>query len=160
MRLLKMLFVFLISLILIFPLSIKAQVSTISPVAPQAVTVEEVRQFIDEYAKRFTKLNLDEFMSLFSKEAVENRILPYADIRAAYKRTIETSRSILYKVKIYSIQTHTDSAFVSGRYEITQSFKKWIKKKVYRGNIQWDLVREDGSLKIREVNYGRDLQDD
>jgi hypothetical protein len=27
--------------------------------------------------------------------------------------------------------------------------------KIFQGNIQWDLVREDGSLKIREIDYGR-----
>jgi hypothetical protein len=120
----------------------------------EAVTMEETRLFIDEYVTRFMKLDLDPFMELFSKEAVENRMLPYDDIRSAYKKTIAGSRSIIYRVKIYSIQAFTDSAFVSGAYEIVQAFK--VGKVVFKGNIQWDLVRENGSLRIREVNYGKD----
>lgn len=132
-----------------------AQVSPTTTI-PQAVTMEEVRQFIDEYTKRFMKMDLDAFMDLFSKEAVENRMVPYADIREAYRKTIETNKSIQYNVKIISIQTYTQSAFVSGRYKITQTFKKGNKEKVFQGNIQWELVRENGSLKIKEVNFGRD----
>jgi hypothetical protein len=117
--------------------------------------MEETRQFIDEYIARFMKLDLEPFMELFSKRAVENKMLPYADIRDAYQKTIAGSRSIGYRLKIYSIQTYTRSAFVRGRYEIVQILKKGGKT-VLKGDIQWDLIRENGSLKIREVNYGRD----
>lgn len=151
----KILYIFLFAFISIYPLSTMAQVSPTTTI-PQAVTMEEVRQFIDEYTKRFMKMDLDAFMDLFSKEAVENRMVPYADIREAYRKTIETNKSIQYNVKIISIQTYTQSAFVSGRYKITQTFKKGNKEKVFQGNIQWELVRENGSLKIKEVNFGRD----
>jgi hypothetical protein len=137
----------------IYALSARAQ--TPPPVdAPKAVTEEEARQFIEEYVARFMKLKFDPFMELFSKEAVENRMLPYADIREAYQATIVGSRSINYKLKIYSIQIHSRSAFVTGHYEIIQVFKKFGKS-AFSGDIQWTLVRENGSLKIRELNYGR-----
>ncbi len=153
MRLHKVIFVLFLSLISTYPLSVKAQVPPALEV-PKAVTMEESRQFIDEYKARFTKLELDPFMGLFSKRAVENRMLPYTDIRDAYRRTIGNARSIVYNLKIYSIQTYTESAYVRGRYEIIQTLKRGGAR-VLRGDIQWDLVREDGSLKIREVNYGR-----
>lgn len=153
-RLHKIIFVFFISFISIYSLSAKAQVSP--PLEVQkAVAMEEARQFIDEYIARFMKLDLDPFMGLFSKRGVENRMLPYTDIREAYWKTIAGSRSIAYNLKIYSIQTYTGSAFVTGRYEIIQSLKGWGEKRLLKGDIQWDLVRQDGSLKIREVNYGR-----
>ena len=155
MRRQKIIFIFLISLVLIFPLSTKAQVP-LPPQISQTVTVEEVRQFVDEYKARFMKMDLDAFMALFSKEAVENRMLPFDDIREAYRRTIAHSNSMIYNLKIYSIQTYTRSAFVRGRYEIIQSFKERRKGRGFGGDIQWDIVRENGSLKIREVNYGRD----
>ena len=67
-------------------------------------------------------MDLDVSMALFSREAAENRMFPYADIQMAYKRTIALSQSIQYQVKIYSIQAYTTSAFVPGRYEILQTF--------------------------------------
>ena len=137
-----------------FPLSTSAQVSPPFE-SPKAVTEEEARQFINEYAAQFAKLDLDAFMELFSKEAIENRMLPYADIRQAYRRTIVQSRSIQYQVKIYSIQPSTRGAFVSGRYEIVQILKGGGKR-VFKSNVQWNLIREKGSLKVLEINYGRD----
>ncbi len=137
-------FLFLISL---FPISTKAQ-GPVPPKIPRAVTEEEVRRFVDEYTARYMKMDIDAFMDLFSKEAVENRMLPYADIREAYQKTFANSNSIVYHLEIYSIQTYQKSAFVSGRYELIQSLKGGDKKKVFRGNIQWNLIRENGSLKI------------
>jgi len=150
----KVIFVFFLFLIFIVPLSIKAQVAPSSEI-PQAVTVEEARQFIDEYTAQFMRMDLDAFMALFSKNAVENRALPYADIRGAYQRTIQGSRSIQYDVKIHTIQTYAESAFASGRYQITQTLKGG-RVKTFKGNIQWVLAREGRALKIKEINYGID----
>jgi hypothetical protein len=101
------------------------------------------------------KLELDPFMGLFSKKAVENRMLPYAEIRRAYQKTIVGSCSIMYRFKIYTVQTYLQSALVRGHYEIVQTFKKGGEA-TFQGDIQWDLIRENGALKIREITYGRD----
>jgi hypothetical protein len=132
-------------------LSIGAQAPSLA-----AVKEEEVRQFIDEYKDRFVKMEIDDFMALFLRDATENRMLPYTDIEEAYRRTVSISQSILYQVEIYSIQTYSQSAFISGRYEIIQTFKGIWRKRAFRGDIQWVLVRKNGSLRIREINYGGD----
>jgi len=144
----------LLFLMITMPLSIGAQAPSLTE-SPSAVEVEEVRQFIDEYKGRFVKMEVDAFMALFSRDVTENRMLPYADIREAYRRTIARSQSIIYNLKIYSIQTHTRGALVRGQYEIIQSLKKGGKERVFKGDIQWEIIRENGSLKIREVNYGK-----
>jgi sulfatase maturation enzyme AslB (radical SAM superfamily) len=141
-------FVILLLSVVIGPFSAKAQ--------NQPMTVEEVRQFMNEYKDRFVKMNIDAFMDLFSKEAVENRMHPYADIREAYRKTFANSDAIQYNLEIYTVQTYQEGAFVSGRYELVQSIKGSKKNMVFRGNIQWNLNREDGLLKIKEINYGRD----
>jgi hypothetical protein len=132
-------------------LSIGAQAPSLA-----AVKEEEVRQFIDEYKDRFVKMEIDDFMALFLRDATENRMLPYTDIEEAYRRTVSISQSISYQVEIYSIQTYSQSAFISGRYEIIQTFKGIWRKRAFRGDIQWVLVRKNGSLRIREINYGGD----
>ncbi len=124
---------------------------------PRAVSEEEVKRFMAEYTNRFMKLELDPYMDLFSKDATENRMLPYADIQKAFRKTIAYSKSIIYTLRIYSIHTYTDGAAVTGRYKILQSFKN-LGTKHHEGDIQWDLVLENDSLKIREVTYGRKLR--
>ncbi len=152
MKTITIIFLFLV---LLFPLSTKAQ-APVPPKIDQPVTEEEVRRFMDEYKARFMKMDIDAFMELFSNEAVENRTVPYTDIREAYQKTFANSKSIIYDLEIYSIQTYQKSAFIRGRYELIQSIKGSKKKKVFRGDIQWDLIRENGSLKIKEINYGKD----
>lgn len=123
--------------------------------ASGGVTEEEVRRFIDEYVNRFIQLDLEAFMALFSERAVENRALPYADIHQAYQKTIQVSRSIQYEVRILTLQTFPESAFVSGRYRLMQAFRRGGARE-FQGNIQWLLIRPDRELKIREINYGID----
>lgn len=127
---------------------------------PPGVTEVEARRFLDEYINQYMKMDINAFMAFFSKEAIENRMLTYLDIHEVYQRTFENSDSLRYHLEIYSVQINGDSATVAGRYEVTQSIKGRIIKKVYMGNIQWDLIRENGSLKIKEVNYGRDYRGD
>jgi hypothetical protein len=147
--------VILLLIIIMSPLSARAQAPLPSAIT-EAVTIEEVHRFMDEYTARYMKMDLDAFMAVFSKEAVENRTAPYADMREAYGKTFANSNSVQYHVDIYSIQTYQKSAFIRGRYELIQFIKGSKKKKVFRGDIQWDLIRENGSLKIKEINYGRD----
>lgn len=135
----------------------KAPVAETQPadVIPEA----EIRQFIDTYVDRYKAMDINAFMELFSKEAVENRMLPYDDIEAYYERMFARTNQFLYHLDIQAIQSYTRSALVSGRYEIIQTCKEDNEMEVYTGNIQWNLVREDGSLKIRRINFGRDIKE-
>jgi hypothetical protein len=147
-------FVSLLLSILVCSFFIILQTSA-SAESPQAVTMEEVYRFMDEYKDRYMEMDIDAFMNLFSKGAVENRMHPYADIREAYRKTFSNSNSIQYNLEIYNIRTYEKGASVSGRYELIQSLRGGRRNRTFRGNIQWDLVREEGLLKIKEINYGR-----
>jgi hypothetical protein len=146
----KKIFIWVFLWILILPLDISSSESR------REVTQEEAKQFIEEYIQRFMKLDLDPYMELFSKQAIENRVLPYADIEEAYRRTIQKTHSLLYKMTLYSIEPYTHSAFVRGRYEIVQRLKKKDRVVNLSGEIQFYLIRDNSFLKIREINYGKD----
>jgi hypothetical protein len=155
----KLLFIFLIALFLIWPLALRAQVPPPFE-SPPVITEMEARRFLEEYVAQYTKMDVDAFMALFSRGAIENRMLTYADIREIYRKTFENSASLQYDLRIHTVQTYKESATVTGRYEVIQSFKASPFKKVYRGNIQWELIQEDGALKIKQISYGRDYTED
>jgi hypothetical protein len=125
---------------------------------PPVITETEARRFIDEYIGQYTKMDIDGFMVLFSRKAIENRMLTYLDIRELYQMTFDNSESLKYGLEISTIQIYKEGAAVMGRYEVIQALKRSPYKKVYKGNIQWELIREDGALKIKEINYGRDYR--
>lgn len=155
MRLKGLVLVSLISLVLIFPFFLYAQMPAPSETS-QAIIEGEAQKFLYEYVARYMKMDIEAFMALFSKGATENRMLPYADIYENYRKYFSNSSSLSFHLQVYSIQPSTGSAFVSGRYEVVQSLKPKGEQHLFRGNIQWSLVREDGSLKVLEVNYGKD----
>ena len=145
---------FLLAIFLsIFPLFVETG-STSSPEIPQAVTEEEVRAFLNEYIDAYVKMDFDRFMALFSKDAFENRTYLYDDIYKGYGKQFRVSKGLKCEINIFFIQTYTQSAYVSGRYVMRQKLKGWNPWRVYKGNIQFYLVRENGSLKIKELGYG------
>jgi hypothetical protein len=48
------------------------------------------------------KMNLDAFMILLSKDAAKNRMISFADIREACRRTIAHGKLIIFSLKVYS----------------------------------------------------------
>jgi hypothetical protein len=159
MRFGKTAWICLLAMMLVIPITVKAQTPTQTPAQAQVPVAEvipeaEIRQAIDQYIDRFKAMDLDLFMTVFSKQAVENRMFPYADMREAYGRTFKNSNQILYFLNILGIQSYTNSAFVNGYYEIIQTTKPDNEFKIYKGNIQWELVREEGGLKILRLNHG------
>ena len=149
----KTVWICLLVLMLVIPLTVRAQTQVPAPAA-EVIPEAEIRQAIDQYIDRFKAMDLDLFMEVFSKQVVENRLLPYADMREAYGQTFKNSNQILYFLNILGIQSYTNSAFVNGYYEIIQTTKPDNEFKVYKGNIQWELVREEGGLKILRLNHG------
>ncbi len=135
------------------PVMVRAQTVASAPLMP-VIPEADVQELINKYIDRFKAMDHESFMSLFAKEAVENRMVPYNDMAATYWRLFRETSQFLYYVKIDTIQTYTKSAFASGQYQIIQTLKEDGKTRIYRGNIQWELVPEDGSLKIIRLNYG------
>ena len=157
MEIKKISFIFLIALFLGWPPSLRAQVPPPFE-SPPVIMETEARRFIDEYIDQYTKMDIDAFMVLFSRRVIENRMLTYVDIRELYRMTFDNSESLKYDLEVSTIQIYKEGAAVMGRYEVIQALKGSPYKKVYKGNIQWELIREDGVLKIKEINYGRDYR--
>jgi hypothetical protein len=150
-------FVFLMAFFLGWTPSLRAQVPPPFE-TPPVITETEARRFIHEYVDQYIKMDIDAFMTLFSRGAVENRMLTYADIREIYRGTFDNSDSLKYDLEVTTIQIYKEGASVAGRYEVVQALKRSPYKKVYKGDIQWELIREEGVLRIKEINYGRDYR--
>ena len=159
MEIKKIAFILVITLFLVWPPFLRAQVPP-SFENPPVITEAEAQRFIDEYVDKYTKMNIGDFMVLFSKGAIENRMLTYADIRELYQMTFDNSEYLRYDLKVSTIQIYKEGAAVMGQYEVIQALKRSPYKKVYKGSIQWELIREDGVLRIKEINYGRDYRGD
>lgn len=120
---------------------------------PLIATEEEVRHFFANYTERYTQKDLDGFLSLFSPRAVQNRQDGLEGIRKIYGNFFKQSQEIEYYIDDIKIEIYQNAAEVKARYELVQLLKKSGEKKIWRGDIRWTLVKEDGALKILSLDY-------
>ena len=125
------------------------------PINPKLLiaTEEEVRQFFAKYTERYTQKDLDGFLSLFSPSALQNRQDGLEKIRKIYADFFNQSQEIRYYIENISIEIYQNGVEVKAHYELTQTLKKRGEEKVWRGDIRWTLIKEDGALKILSLDY-------
>ena len=120
-----------------------------SPIA----TEEEVRQFFADYVERYNQKDIDGFLSLFSPKAIQNERDGFNEIRRVYADFFDKSRKLSYHLEDMKINVYQNAAEAKGHYKLVQKQKGRWKKKVWKGDIRWVLVRENGALKIRHLDY-------
>jgi ketosteroid isomerase-like protein len=126
----------------------------IRPELPSLIaTEEEVRQFFADYVERYNQKDIDGFLSLFSSEAIQNRRDGFNEIRSIYSDFFDKSRKLRYRLEDMKINVYQNAAEARGHYTLVQKQKRRWKKKVWKGDIRWVLVRENGALKIRTLDY-------
>ena len=126
------------------------------PASPKTneITKEEVEDFMRRYVNSYNKNDLNAFIALFSRSAVENNIMDYNEIRNAY-REIFDEKINYYKLQNMHIKIEGINALVSGTYNINRYLSaedRWLK---FSGRISWKLSRENNSLKIVSMNYDK-----
>jgi len=116
-------------------------------------TEEEVRKFFALYIAQYTEKDIDGFHSLFSPRAIQNGKYGSDEIRKIYSAFFDQSRELRYALDDTRIEIYQNAVQVKARYNVKQRLKKGIGKKVWKGDIRWILVRENGVLKIRFLDY-------
>lgn len=123
-------------------------------ISSQEITKDEVEIFIQKYVAAYSNNNFGEFMSLFSRLAVENNTEHYNDIQKAYKETFQNELNY-YKLQDTNIIIDSRHALVTGFYHVNRylsSEERWVK---LSGNIRWKLAKENNILKIMSINYDK-----
>jgi hypothetical protein len=70
------------------------------------ITEEEVRQFLEHHKERYTRKDIDGFVSQFSSKAVQNGRDGFNEIKGIYSDFIDQSQELRYhlegtRIKIY-----------------------------------------------------------
>lgn len=126
----------------------------VTPPIAEQITRDEVEEFMQRYVRAYTKSDINTFMALFSRAAMENNTLSYNEIRNAYKETFGEKINH-YKIINMDIRTDGQTATVSGIYNINRYLSaedRWVR---YSGKIAWKLIRENAQLRIISTNYDK-----
>lgn len=137
------------------------QIAQLKP--PSPITEQEVRQFVKHYTKRYIQKDVNGFLSLFSFRAVQNGRDGFNEIRKIYSGFFDQSRELHYQLNATRIQIyedvlisglfHKNAAIAQARYKLDQIMKENGKKKIWKGDVRWVLVRENGALKILHLDF-------
>jgi len=120
---------------------------------PFFATEEEVRQFFDNYIGQYTQKDINGFISFFSSKAVQNQKDGLEGIRRIYGNFFNQSQELRYYMKDIKIEIYQNAVKVKARSEADQILKKGGEKKIWRWDVLWVLVKEDGILKIVSLDY-------
>jgi curved DNA-binding protein CbpA len=125
------------------------------PESPVFARPEEVEKFFEDYLRCYTEKDIQSFLCFFSAGAVQNRKENIDEIRKIYTRFFDQSESLLYHLKHPEIEIVPGNAQVKASYEIKQTLKTGDIR-LWKGNIEWALIRENGELKISSIRYEHD----
>lgn len=127
-------------------------IAAIPPMPHPFVRENEVKQFLERYVDRYIQRDLEGFLSLFSSRAIQNQKDGIDGIRKIYSRQFGLYERFNYRLKDPKIEILEMSVKVRALYEIEQFSKKGEAKQL-RGEIAWELVKEEERLKILAVQY-------
>jgi len=130
----------------------QAGLASFAPPPPFA-TEDEVKQFFSDYRDRYTRRDVDRFLSLFSARAIQNQKDGLEEIRKIYNNFFDQSRELRYRLEDAKIEVYQNIAEVKARFRVDQIVKKKGGEKVWKGSIRWLLIREEGALKIVSLDY-------
>ena len=120
---------------------------------PLLAKEEEVQRFFSNYIDRYNRKDVDGFLSFFSSKAVQNQKDGLKGIRSIYAKYFDQSQELRYHVEGMKIEIYQNAVEVKARFRVNQTLKESGEEKVWKGNIRWVLVMEDGSLKISSLDY-------
>jgi curved DNA-binding protein CbpA len=116
-------------------------------------TEDEARKFFNNYIERYTRMDIEGFLSLFSSKAVQNQKDELEGIRKIYANFFNQSKEVGYQLQDMKIEIYQNAIDVKAHYEIEQILKVGAEKKVWRGRVRWVLIKENGALKIFTLDY-------
>ena len=125
----------------------------VSSPPPLLAKEEEVRQFFSNYTDQYNRKDIGGFLSFFSSKALQNQKEGFMRIKNIYTKFFDESQELRYRVEEMKVEIYQNSIEVKARFRVDQILKRRGEEKVWKGNIRWVLVKEEGSLKISSLDY-------
>ena len=114
---------------------------------------EDVKQFFSSYVDRYNRKDVGGFLSFFSSKAIQNQTEGLEAIGNLYTKWVDQSEELRYQIEGMKIEIYQHRVDVRARFRVDQRLKRNGEEKVWKGNIRWVLVKEEGRLKIISLDY-------
>lgn len=111
----------------------------------------EISSLVNHYSSLYNSRDLDGFLALFSKRATENGN-PLTALTGQYRSLFAHTREIDLTIADIEWKKKQDGLLAHGSFQVSYTYHD-NKKRDYTGNIRFDLVRQQDTLKIRTLEY-------
>lgn len=111
----------------------------------------EAAALVSTFRQHYEQRHVDELVGLFTEDGVENTRTGREAIAAAYRSALGPWRQITYRLGGLSYEDRADAIRVSSPFVIT--YGRPDGAQIVRGTAAWDLVRQDGDLRIAKLSY-------
>jgi curved DNA-binding protein CbpA len=128
----------------------------VAKLPPPVATEQEVKKLFNYYVERYNQKDIKGFLSLFSSKALQNQKDELEGIRRIYENFFHQSLELRYSVEDMKVEVYQNAVEVKARYQVDQISRIDGERKIWKGRIQWMLVKEDGALRIISLNYKHD----
>ncbi len=125
----------------------------VEKLADETEEIERIKAFIRSYCKAYEKRDLGVFSRYFSEDAVENG-KAFSTLAPEYRRTFATVDQLDYQIQLYRFSHLIDRGIyrVRGTYHIA-----WRRHggtpRAGNGEIAFELVKENGSYRVKTLTY-------
>ena len=116
---------------------------------------DEVEKFLEGFLSYYAQKDINGLINFFSSGAIQNKRENINEIKKTYEQFFNQSQSLIYHLKNPRIEILPDHAQVKASYEIRQVLKTGDTL-LWKGNVEWALIREGGELKISSIQYQHD----
>jgi hypothetical protein len=114
--------------------------------------IYRLKSFLFYYCQTYESKDLDKFAALFTPDALENN-RPFYLLLPKYRKNMDMIESFDYRIDLleYSSRTSTGNIMVKGKYFTRFMYEGTLKEN--SGNISMELVENDDSYLVKQLNY-------
>lgn len=120
----------------------------------------EIIRLLKAFTRAYKKGDLDEYMSFFTFDAVENGSNSFDKIRADYLYMISQNIITVYEFEFSDIKNLGDSVVVDALYNKTIVEKSNGEAFTTSGNVRIKVVKASSDLKIASIDYDKHIKND
>ena len=120
----------------------------------------EVIKFLKTFSKSYKEGNIDEYMTFFTANVLENGANNFEKIKTDYLHTITHHIITVHEFEVSDIKNQGDSVMVDALYNKTLTEKSKGDAFEINGNVRLKILKEGDQLRIAAIDYDKYIKYD
>lgn len=120
----------------------------------------DVTKFLKTFSRSYKEGNIDEYMTFFTANVLENGTNNFEKIKTDYLHTITHNIITVHEFDVSDIKNHGDSVMVDALYNKTLTEKSKGDAFEINGIVRFKIIKEGDQLRIAAIDYDKYIKYD